>query len=289
MGRNPLVIRTSRGAQATANKSVVLALCLLLTGCSSLFFWPADGQHRKPDELGLAYEEVQLTTPDAERLHGWWLPAQGDARGTVYYLHGNAQNISTHVLNVGWLPPEGYNVFLLDYRGFGASTGSPTLTGALRDSLTGLEWVIKQSADTPVAVLGQSIGGSLAIQALTDPRLDADDRPQALVVDGAFAGFRMIARETLNASWLTWPFQAPLSKLVPEDREPVNLVVELNLPLLVIHSREDQIVPFHHGKKLFEAATEPKQFMPTATSHVATFDEKRFRRVMLDFMRSYLR
>lgn len=269
------------------NSILLMGLSLLLGSCSSAFFYPNNTQYITPNQLELAFEEIQLPTADDELLYGWWLPAQGEARGTVYFLHGNAQNVSAHVVNVSWLPPEGYNVFLLDYRGFGASTGSPDLEGTLLDSITGLEWVTTRSPDTPIFVLGQSIGGSLAILAVTDPRLQSASQPRALIIDGAFAGFRMIAREKLNQSWLTWPFQAPLSALIPADREPVKVVDEIDRPLLFIHSKTDPIVPFHHGEKLYQAASEPKQFLPTSTPHAATFMVERYQQVLLEFMQRH--
>ena len=255
---------------------------LLLGGCSSLFFYPSNNQYLTPGQIELAFEEIQFETPDGELLYGWWLPAQGDPQGTVYFLHGNAQNVSAHLTNVSWLPPKGYNVFLLDYRGYGASSGSPDLEGALLDSITGLEWVLERSSETPVFMLGQSLGGSLAVLAASEA--EADARPQGLIIDGAFAGFRMIAQEKLNQSWLTWAFQVPLASLVPDNREPVDVIGRLDMPLLIIHSRLDPVVPFHHGRKLYQAATEPKQFLATATPHAATFLAQPFRQVVLEFM-----
>lgn len=260
------------------------ALLILQAGCSSLFFYPSGERYLTPDQLQLQFEEVQLETPDDKLLYGWWLPAQGAARGTVYFLHGNAQNISAHLVNVSWLPSRGYNVFLLDYRGYGASTGSPDLEGALIDSVAGLEWVLGRSPATPVFVLGQSLGGSLAVLALTESSVENAPGPRALVVDGAFAGFRMIAREKMNQSWLTWPIQAPLSWLIPDNREPVDVIPDIDVPVLVIHSTVDPIVPFHHGEMLYRAAPEPKQFLPTATPHAATFLVDAYQQVMLEFM-----
>ena len=96
--------------------SAALLLSLLLAGCSKLFFYPMSPWVQNPENQGLQYEDIVLIHPRGMRIHGWWLPAADDApaRGTVYFLHGNAQNISTHLANVQWLPARGYNVFLLD-------------------------------------------------------------------------------------------------------------------------------------------------------------------------------
>ncbi|MFE8070737.1 alpha/beta hydrolase [Marinobacteraceae bacterium S3BR75-40.1] len=257
---------------------------MLLSGCSNMFFYPSDTRYVTPDQLNLDFEEVLLDSTDGERLYGWWLPAEGDAKGTVYYLHGNAQNISAHIINVSWLPREHYNVFLIDYRGFGYSTGDPDLEGALLDARAGLEWTRKRAGDQPLFVLGQSLGGALAIVTLGQ-----QDAPttNGLIVDGALSGFRDIAREKLDGSWLTWPFQTPLSWTIPDDYEPVDYIDRIHQPLLVIHSRRDPVVPYHHGVRLYDAASKPKRFIATQTPHAATFIVPEYREAVLDFMAKY--
>ncbi|MFO8142707.1 MAG: alpha/beta hydrolase, partial [Marinobacter sp.] len=120
-----------------------MAITALLTGCSSVFFYPDKVTYITPDRLNLDYQDIYLDTADGETLHGWWLPAMTEepAKGTIYYLHGNAQNISAHIFNVAWLPEQGYNVFTIDYRGYGQSTGAPDIEGTLHDAETGLRWL----------------------------------------------------------------------------------------------------------------------------------------------------
>ena len=83
-------------------------LIMALAGCSKLFFYPMEPWVQNPENQGLSYEDVVLIHPRGLRLHGWWLPAarEGHVRGTVYFLHGNAQNISTHLASVQWLPEQ---------------------------------------------------------------------------------------------------------------------------------------------------------------------------------------
>ena len=106
-----------------------LLVTLQLGACTSLLFYPQRELVLTPDRVGLAYRDVWFKAADGTRLHGWFLPAgmnvvRGEAC-TVLFLHGNAENISTHIGNVAWLPGKGYNVFLFDYRGYGRSAGEP--------------------------------------------------------------------------------------------------------------------------------------------------------------------
>jgi len=286
--------RTARLLLKTASlKTPLLALlvsaaALLQSGCSSLFFFPDRTTYITPDRLNLTHENIYLDTTDGETLHGWWLPAEGQPKGTVYFLHGNAQNISSHLLNVAWLPAEGYNVFTIDYRGYGKSTGAPDIEGALHDSETGLRWLTNQPdvENTPIFLLGQSLGGALGL-ALASEWVQRNETPElnGVVLDGTFSGFRGIAREKLSNFWLTWPFQIPLGWTIPDEYEGVDQIANISpVPIMVIHSVRDGIIPFHHGQALYEAASEPKQFLQTDTPHGATFVIPAYKNAVLEFL-----
>lgn len=268
---------------------LVLAVALQ-AGCSSLFFYPDQQVYLTPDRLELDYQDVWIDTPDGETLHAWWLPARGDPRGDVYFLHGNAQNISSHIMNVAWLPEEGYNVLLLDYRGYGKSTGAIDLEGALHDAEAGLRW-LGEHRDTdsrPLYMLGQSLGGALAIT-LGSEWVPRGETPPltAVIADSTFSGFRAIAREKLGDFWLTWPVQAPLSLTITDEYEGTERISDISpVPVMIIHSVRDGIIPFHHGQALYQAAEEPKQFLRTDMPHAGTFMLPEYRRSLLSFMES---
>lgn len=269
---------------------LLVFIALLQTGCSSVFFYPDKVTYITPDRLSLEYEDIYLDTADGETLHGWWLPALTDepAKGTVYYLHGNAQNVSAHILNVAWLPEKGYNVFAIDYRGYGQSTGAPDIEGALHDTETGLRWLAERHPDNdhPLFLLGQSLGGGLGI-ALASEWVRRGEQPQlsGVILDGTFSGFRLIAREKLGEFWLTWPFQIPLSWSITDNYEGVDRIANIApVPVKIIHSARDGIIPFHHGMRLYEAAEQPKDFLRTDTPHGATFILPAYREAVLEFM-----
>lgn len=273
-----------------ATTSLLAITVLLQTGCSSVFFYPDNITYITPDRLNLKYEDIYLKTTDNETLNGWWLPAltDGPAKGTVYYLHGNAQNISAHILNVAWLPEQGYNVFTIDYRGYGQSSGVPDIEGALHDAETGLRWLTQQESteDCPLYLLGQSLGGALGITLASEwTRRNEQPVLNGIILDGTFSGFRYIAREKLDQFWLTWPFQYPLSWTIPDDYEGTDRIADLSpVPVMIIHSVRDGIIPFEHGVRLYEAAEQPKEFLQTDTPHAATFVIPAYRDAMLEFM-----
>lgn len=267
--------------------ALLLAGLSCLSGCSSLFFYPDHRHYLAPNDLGLSYTDVHLTTSDGTHLNAWWLPAQGASQGTIYYLHGNAQNMGAFLINIGWLPKAHYNVFMIDYRGFGRSSGSPDLDGALNDAEAGLRWVYRHQDKPPIFLLGQSLGAALTLD-LAGHWRDFGTEPAGVIADGAFTGFRRIAREKLDQFWLTWPLQYPLSWTIPADNEPIDNIARISpVPLMLISSHRDTIVPFHHGVQLFAKAGEPKRFLATETPHTATFLVPQYRRELLAFLHEY--
>ncbi|GMQ88630.1 MAG: alpha/beta hydrolase [Gammaproteobacteria bacterium] len=258
----------------------------MIAACSGVFFYPQKALLQTPDQSGLDYEDVFLESTDNVTIHGWWLKAKTPVRGTVYFLHGNAENISTHFHNVAWLPEHGYQVFALDYRGFGKSQGKAGLPGTVQDIGTGFRFVMDRNADLdkPVYLLGQSLGASMAIYfAATDAQ--AKQSLSAVISDAAFTRYSEIARYATGQSWLTWLLQYPVSWSVIRGYDPVDYIAEISpVPLLLIHSKNDPVIPYAFGQALLQAAMPPKTLLTTTGPHTATFRSQKNREFLLEFL-----
>lgn len=270
--------------------AVFLTLVLAASACTNLFFQPHHFQVMSPERFGLEYQDVYFTSSDGVELHGWFLPARDEALGTILFLHGNAENISTHIGSVYWLPDRGFNVFLLDYRGYGASKGVPSLEGAVRDIEDTLSMLLARPDldGNKLVVFGQSLGGSLAIYAVAHSPLR--NHIQALIVEGAFDSFRDIAREKLASFWLTWPLQYPLSWTVRDDYSPIREIGSIHpIPLLIIHGARDSTVPMANAERLFVAAREPKEIwiLPKA-DHIQAFNWEQNRDRLVAYLKRIL-
>lgn len=262
----------------------LLALALL-SGCTDLFFYPMDSWAQNPARQGLAYEDVVLIHDNGLRIHGWWLPAKGRVRGTVYFLHGNAQNISTHLSNVAWMPEAGYQVFLLDYRGYGLSEGEPELPEVFADIRLGLNWLhgSRRLGDAPLIVFGQSLGAAMGVKVLAEKGKPA--QVDCVILESVFSGYPQITRAAMSRSWLLWPLQWPVAALMPEQWNPVDHIAALKgTPLLLMHSRDDDIVPFRQGRAVFEAAKPPKAFRELSGPHIAGSREPGVQKDMVSFL-----
>lgn len=263
-------------------RAAAVALALLAAGCTQLFLHPGRMQVLHPEKLGLRYEDVWLPAPGGEQLHAWWLPAAGPARGTVLHLHGNAENITTFIAAVHWLPAEGYNVLLVDYRGYGRSGGVATIDTVHEDARLALDHALARPG--PLFVFGQSLGGSAAIHTVAHhPRRE---RVAAVVTEGVYASYRRIAREKMDQLWFTWPLQWPLSFLFSDRYAAERAVAGLApVPLLVVHGGEDPVVPPAHARRLFEAAREPRElWIVPGSGHVDAFTRAENRAALLAFL-----
>ena len=207
-----------------------------------------------PATLRLPFEEVRIATADGERLSGWFVPAPG-ARATVLFFHGNAGSIAHRV---DWLPmfrQLRLSALLFDYRGYGASTGAPTEAGTYADADAAWRY-LTETRKIPAArivLFGESLGGAVAAH------LAARTQPAALVLHSAFTSAPDLASDI-------YPF-LPARLLSRFRYATLEAVQATRCPLLVAHSPQDEIVPVAHGRRLFQAAAGPKQFLELAGSH----------------------
>jgi len=258
---------------------------LLLSGCSGYFFYPMKEMLRTPADVGLTYEDVVVTTRDQVRIHGWHLTTD-QPKAIIFFLHGNAENISTHLGSVYWLPQQGYEVLLMDYRGYGESEGVAAYPGVFEDVDAMYQWLQQYAAEKqlPVFILGQSLGASIVSYYFAE--LPVDQRHyEGIVLDAVFAGHRAMTRDVLSRSIITWPFQFIAPLFMPTAYNPLDHVAAINpTPLLFLHSPQDQIVPYAQGQQVFARALPPKFWVDSAGPHIATFGFPYYRQVLLNFL-----
>lgn len=275
----------------------LVLLTVLISGCTQMFFHPHSFLIDTPERHGIAYQEETLQAADGTSLNAWFLPAQdkngnkdgGKARATVLFLHGNAENISTHFRNVAWLPAEGFNVLALDYRGYGASDGKPSLAGMQLDIDAAMRSLLAHKDVDPnrIVIFGQSLGGAIAIYYAAHSAYRANIR--AVVIESAFFDYRQITKEKLAGFFLTWPFQWLPWLTVDDSYSPANAVAAISpLPLLLIHGDQDVVVPPHHSQQLFEQAKEPKElWIVPGAGHIQSLNDETVRKKLVEFLLRY--
>ena len=207
-----------------------------------------------PASIGLEYESVTLTTEDGVSLGAWFIPHTA-GRGTLLFLHGNAGNISHRLDSLRLFHELGLAVLILDYRGYGESGGTPSEAGTYRDAMAAWRYLTGQRkiAAGRIVLFGRSLGAGIAAELATRTR------PGSLIMESAFTSVPDMA-----AALYPWLPVRLLSRYRYDAREQL---ARINCPLLVTHSRDDEIIPFTHGQRLFEHAREPKQFLELRGGH----------------------
>jgi len=264
----------------------VFFLVLCLSACTPVFFQPHNVIVSTPGLYGIDYQPVELRAADGTALFAWFMPARGEAKATVLYLHGNAENISAHFANVAWMPAAGFNVLALDYRGYGGSEGRPSLAGVQLDIDAAMRALLERPDVDPerIIVFGQSLGGALAIHYVAHSAYRS--HICAVIADSAFADYRLVAREKMADLFLTWPFQWLPNFTIDNDYSPVASVHALSpIPLLLIHGERDGIVAPHHSQLLFESAQQPKAFWSIPDSgHIQALRSSSVRKRLTAFL-----
>jgi len=270
-------------------KWMTIFLCLCLSGCSKYLFYPMPNHVLEPSVLGIQYENISINSTDGIMLHGWWLHAKDQSKATVLFFHGNAQNISTHIEHVYWLTNYGYDVVAIDYRGYGASQGLPSVSGSIDDIRAAIRYAASDErvGSNPIFVIGQSLGGSLAVAAMA-----ADDikiHINALIVISAFSDYRQITQDVLSSSWITWVLQWPLSFTVDNSYSPEKLIKYIvPIPVLIMHGNEDKIVSVSHAKRLYALAAEEKFIEILPGRHNNILNNKDNRTVLIEYLEKFM-
>lgn len=207
-----------------------------------------------PADSGLEYEDVFFAAEDGTRLHGWFVPAK-EARGTVLVFHGNAGNIGDRLPIIESFVRMRLNVFIVDYRGYGKSAGAPSEKGTQLDALAAWEYLDRDRGINPSSILiaGRSLGGAVAC------RLASQKPAGGLLLEATFTSLPDLAAKI-------YPY-LPVRLLCRFKYDSINAIREVKCPVMVAHSPDDEMIPFSHGKKLFEAAPEPRYFQELKGRH----------------------
>jgi alpha-beta hydrolase superfamily lysophospholipase len=215
-----------------------------------------------PTAVGLDHETLRLATEDGVEISAWWVPAVSD-RGALLFFHGNAGNISHRLESIQIFNRLGLSVLIIDYRGYGLSTGKPSESGTYLDAQAAWRHLIEDRgrSSSEIVVFGRSMGAAIAARLASTVATP----PAALIVESPFSSAPDIAQQAypfLPARWLT--------RFSYATRD---YVADVGCPVLVIHSETDEIIPIEHGRDVFEAAPEPKRFLALRGGHNTGFLE----------------
>ncbi|MEE9371365.1 MAG: alpha/beta hydrolase [Sedimentisphaerales bacterium] len=207
-----------------------------------------------PGGLGLDFENVVFKTSDGLKLTGWYIPA-ANSELTVLFCHGNGGNMMHRLDSINIFYNLGLNCFIFDYRGYGNSEGKPTEEGTYLDAAAAYKWLTEEKKIPPddIIIFGRSLGGSIAAQ------LASKVEARALIIESGFTSY-------VDTGKKFYPYM-PVQWFASYSYSTIDYVKNVHCPVMLIHSRNDEIVPFEFSLELHEAANEPKELIEISGSH----------------------
>ena len=216
-------------------------------------FYPKRELVLTPQQVGLSFEDVYFKTRDDVKLNGWLVKSPG-ASAMVLFAHGNGGNIGDRMEKIQRFHALGVNVFVFDYRGYGRSEGKPTEKGIYSDTLAAYDYLARRPdlSSRFFIAYGESLGGAPTVELAVRRHL------AGLIVDSSFSSARDMAQKM-------YPYLPTF--LMSVRMNSADKIKTVTVPKLFIHSQEDEIVPYQLGRKLFDAAPEPKEFLTIRGGH----------------------
>ena len=238
-----------------------------------MIFQPSNNVRSTPSDVGLDYEDVWLPVTEDSSVHGWFIP-HGDSVKNVLFLHGNAGNISHRLSTIRMLHELGVNTIIIDYRGYGNSPGSPSEENMYADAQAAWHFLTRGKKIDPqdIVVFGRSLGGAVAVN------LASKVRPGGLVLESTFTSMKDMGSNQ-------YPY-LPIEMLLKHEFDSMSRLSSIKTRTLVIHSREDGLVPFEMGRMLHLGLGPRSSFLEIEGGHVNGFIQsgERYRSALRDFL-----
>jgi predicted alpha/beta-fold hydrolase len=249
-----------------------------LISCSHLFYQPDQRIYSDPDQVG--YRKSELMVPSQKRmLHTWLIESAKKKtnqldRVLIVQFHGNAQNISSHFASLAWTTHDGATLLTFDWSGYGKSQGMANQENLFHDALAIIEYaknLKKEKAYNKLVFVGQSLGGAVLSRAI----IEENQSPiTLLVLDSTFSSYQKISKQKLQQNWITYLLSPLTSILISDEYASTDYLSRISISTLVIHAKEDSIVPYNLGLELFEQLKcEKKMWTLNSRAHISAFYE----------------
>ncbi len=228
----------------------VAIVAVLYVAQRQMIYFPSTERPRPADWNLSEMSAHTITAADGVAVYAWYRPA-ADGRATVVFFCGNAGHVGYRADKVRGFLDAGFGVLLLSYRGYGGNAGSPSEQGLYADARAGLAFLDERGvAPETIALYGESLGSGVATQIAME-RADAGHPVGAMVLEAPYTSVVDVAQDRFP--WI------PVRYLVHDRFDNLSRIDRTATPLLVIHGHRDRVIPFRFGRRLYEAASEPKQ------------------------------
>ena len=227
----------------------------------NLLYLPNENNY-SGDKIKVDIEEVQIKTSDNINLLGWFHKKDLNKFKTIVYFHGNAGKLENRIHKLNHFKDMDINFLIISWRGFSENSGKPTEQGLYKDGKSAIDWLKNMGLDDKDIILyGESLGTGIAIEIAQNKNF------AGLILETPFTSM-------IDAAKNVYPY-IPVGLLLKDRYENDKKIKNINIPLLVMHGEEDQIIPFEMGKKIYEIANKPKySYFTKYDDHMMEYDEK---------------
>ena len=237
-------------------------------------YYPTRDLFQSPADAGLPFEDVTLATADGETLHGWWVPSGNPHAPVMLFFHGNGGNVSHRLDKLAVFRDIGADTLIIDYRGYGKSSGSPSEQGIYRDARAAYQWLTVTRGVDPnrIVVYGESLGSAVAVHLASEAPLGG------VVVESGFTSVTDVAKKM-------FPF-LPVRWILKHKFDSIEKVHRIDAPLLILHSRDDELFEMSHPERLLAAAQPPKRLVEMQGGHNDAFlvSAQTYRKALATFL-----
>jgi fermentation-respiration switch protein FrsA (DUF1100 family) len=243
----------------------VLAVYLVITLSlyffqRNLLYYPSENNY-SGDRLTVPIEKVKIKTQDNIELLSWYHKKNVSDYKTILFLHGNAGSLEDRIYKLNFLGNLDVNFLIIAWRGYSGSSGKPSEFGLYQDAKSALNWLnSKGITDDKIVLYGESLGTSVAIE------VGQNRNFAGIILEAPFTSMIDIGKKH-------YPF-FPVKLLLKDKYVSKNKIKNIKSPVLVMHGKEDKIVPFYMGKKIYDLANQPKfKYFPDDDDHMMNFDK----------------
>ncbi len=227
----------------------------------NLLYHPSENNYQN-DEIKFNYDEIFIKVDDEIKLKSWVIDKNFKKLKTLVLLHGNAGNLSNRIYKLNELNKLDINILLISWRGFSGNKGSPTEKNLYEDAEAAIRWLNKKQVENNQIILyGESLGSGVVLE------IAKKNNFNSIILESPFTSIE-------NSAKIYYPY-LPVKLLLKDRYDSINKIEKINTPILIMHGKKDDIIPFSMGEELFEKANEPKySYFTSDDVHMMEFNDQ---------------
>ena len=245
--------------------SIIIAYLVLLFFIyfyqRNLLYHPSENNYQN-DKIQFSYDEIFIKVDDKIKLKSWIINKNLKKFKTLLFFHGNAGELSNRIYKLNELNKLDINILLISWRGFSGNEGSPTEENLYKDAKAAIKWLNRKEVENNKIILyGESLGTGVAVE------IGKKNNFNSIILESPFTSME-------NAAKIYYPY-LPVKLLLKDKYNSISKIKKITTPILIMHGKKDDIVPFSMGKELFEKANNPKySYFTSDDDHMMEFNDQ---------------